>query len=205
MDNQRVRDFMINKLPPGFKFNPDDIELIQYYLKPKIAGDPILVPRRIHDIDIYKHSPYELETYKYRGEKYIYFFTPRNKKYRNGTRPDRATGDFGYWKATGKEESIRTNNGNIVIGSKRNLVYMEGNPNRSKERKGEELSAVKTNWMMQEYTINKEINDSAISKATSPLSEMHLDDWVLCKIYKNDRENYPQKRKHQEVEELNTL
>lgn len=46
-------------LPPGFRFNPTDEELMVNYLCPKVAGETssfIL----IGDVDLYKHDPWVL-------------------------------------------------------------------------------------------------------------------------------------------------
>lgn len=50
---------LLNWVPRGFKFYPDDVELIEHYLKAKIAGD-FIIPGRIHVADVYKHSPEHL-------------------------------------------------------------------------------------------------------------------------------------------------
>ncbi|XP_061362015.1 NAC transcription factor 29-like isoform X2 [Gastrolobium bilobum] len=174
-------------IPRGYKFCPDDVELIKYYLKPKIDGH-IIYPGRIHDVDVYMHSPQELnDTYKYEGEQHTYFFTPRNRKYPNGKRPDRATGQFGFWKATGKGIPIICND--IVIGNKRSLVFYQKKPTDGVKE------AVKTNWIMQEFTVEKEKN--LASSSTTPPCTMQLDDWVLCKIYKTKHET--EKRDREEV------
>ena len=90
-----------------------------------------------------------LSTAKYRtsmcieqGEKIMYFFTPRARKYPKGTRPDRAAG-FGYWKATGVDNIIgeKTN----PVGYRKSLVYYQGLHKRS----------ITTNWIMHEYRIDK--------------------------------------------------
>nr|GMD64742.1 NAC domain-containing protein 55-like [Ipomoea batatas] len=78
----------------------------------------------------------------------MYVFTPRDRKYRNGTRPKRAAGN-GYWKATGADKPI-THGAHYgvdgpVIGHKKTLVYYEGRP-----PKGE-----KTNWIMHEFTVEE--------------------------------------------------
>lgn len=70
-----------------------------------------------------------------------YFFTPRERKYCNGTRPNRAAGT-GYWKATGADKQIPHEN--QVIGVRKALVFYEG-----KAPNGEKM-----NWIMQEFRVN---------------------------------------------------
>lgn len=74
------------------------------------------------------------------GEKEWYFFSPRDRKYPNGSRPNRVAGS-GYWKATGTDKII-TNEGRKV-GIKKALVFYIG-----KAPKG-----TKTNWIMHEYRL----------------------------------------------------
>jgi hypothetical protein len=73
------------------------------------------------------------------GEKEWYFFSPRDRKYPNGSRPNRAAGT-GYWKATGADKPIGKPK---PLGIKKALVFYAG-----KAPKG-----VKTNWIMHEYRL----------------------------------------------------
>lgn len=47
------------RFPPGFKFNPDDEELIIYYLNRKIKGQPLLY-NVFNDVHLYDYDPEEL-------------------------------------------------------------------------------------------------------------------------------------------------
>lgn len=66
-------DEMLNMFPPGYKFLPDDAELIMYYLQPKIAGHPTF-PGRIYDADVYKYPPEVLNGISFFMHCYIYHF-----------------------------------------------------------------------------------------------------------------------------------
>ena len=59
------------------------------------------------------------------GEKVWYFFTPRNRKYQNGSRPNWAASD-GYWKANGVDVQIKEKG--VIIGFKKTLNFMRGKP-----------------------------------------------------------------------------
>lgn len=74
------------------------------------------------------------------GENEWYFFTPRDRKYPNGVRPNRATVS-GYWKATGKDKAIYS--GSKYVGVKKALVFYKGKPPHG----------IKTNWIMHEYRL----------------------------------------------------
>lgn len=76
------------------------------------------------------------------GEKEWYFYVPRDRKYRNGDRPNRVT-TSGYWKATGADRMIRSETNFRSIGLKKTLVFYSG-----KAPKG-----IRTSWIMNEYRL----------------------------------------------------
>ncbi|KAK4483412.1 hypothetical protein RD792_010598 [Penstemon davidsonii] len=165
--NSRVEIIYVEEFPSGYRFLPTDSELIVYYLKKKVKNEPIPYSK-IHEVDLYKHNPQELsEIFSHPGEKQLYFFTPRERKYLNGSRPNRAAGS-GYWKATGADKAIHHNG--EEVGSKKSLVFYEGRPPKGK----------KTNWLMQEYMVREP------DRKKNRDHDMRLDEWVLCRIYKRD-------------------
>lgn len=154
---------MALEMPPGFRFHPTDEELVMHYLCRKCASQTISVPI-IAEIDLYKFDPWQLPDMALYGEKEWYFFSPRDRKYPNGSRPNRAAGT-GYWKATGADKPIGKPK---AVGIKKALVFYAGKAPRG----------VKTNWIMHEYRLANV--DRSAGKRNNNL---RLDDWVLCRIY----------------------
>ncbi|KAK6164454.1 hypothetical protein DH2020_001318 [Rehmannia glutinosa] len=178
-------------IPPGYRFQPTDEELIDYYLKPRLCYGvlPNGFNKLFLDVDLYNHNLQDLIRMHEQLEEdqnSWYFFTPRERKYGNGRRPQRSAGN-GYWKAVGKDTQIIHNG--VVIGYKRVLDFLTG-----KYPKGE-----RTEWKMHEY-LTKDQKDQL---ANIPSTSAKLNDCVLCKIYKNERVVNKRKRDgdHQDVEE----
>ncbi|XP_022728756.1 NAC domain-containing protein 67-like [Durio zibethinus] len=188
-------DDYLDSFPPGYRFCPLDEELVLHYLKKKVMNES-LPQNRIMEVNLYRHNPEKLaEQYKQYGEKEWYFFTPRDKKYRNGTRPNRAAGD-GYWKATGADREVKFKG--HIVGYRKALVFYRGKP-----PKGD-----KTNWIMHEYRVN------GPPQCKRVYNDMRLDDWVLCRIYKKVDKSIRTKSKdedrsplihHEDTNELMTL
>ncbi|KAJ9187164.1 hypothetical protein P3X46_002652 [Hevea brasiliensis] len=157
-----------NSFPPGYRFRPLDGELVVHYLKNKIANQP-LPPNKIMEVKLYEYNPEKLaEEYWQCGEKEWYFFTPRDKKYPNGSRPKRDAGG-GYWRATGADKAVKYKG--AVVGYRKALVFYLGKP----------PNATKTNWIMHEYRVS-----DAPPRIKTSADDMRLDNWILCKIYKKD-------------------
>ncbi|MBA0811973.1 hypothetical protein Gohar_025982 [Gossypium harknessii] len=158
----------VANLPPGFRFHPTDEELIIHYLNQKVfpSSNHHLMFSIIADVNIYKFNPWELPDKALFGENEWFFFSPRERKYPNGTRPNRAAAS-GYWKATGTDKPIIASVGSQCLGMKKALVFYKGRPPKG----------VKTDWMMIEYRL---LDDCFVSQR--PKGSMQLDDWVLCRV-----------------------
>uniref|UniRef100_A0A7N0UV45 NAC domain-containing protein n=1 Tax=Kalanchoe fedtschenkoi TaxID=63787 RepID=A0A7N0UV45_KALFE len=91
-----------------------------------------------------------------------FFFSPRDRKYPNGSRTNRAT-KAGYWKATGKDRKVTSQM--REVGMKKTLVYYRGRaPHGSR-----------TDWVMHEYRLDER----------ECLSSNGLQDsYALCRIFK---------------------
>ncbi|KAI8025764.1 Protein NTM1-like 9 [Camellia lanceoleosa] len=134
-------------LPVGYRFRPTDEVLINHYLKLKINGDEKQVSV-IREIDVCKCEPSEeslLVGYRFRPtdevliNHYLKLKINGDEK-QNRHQLNRAT-VAGYWKATGKDSSIRSLRGTTVIGMKKTLVFYAGRaPNGQR-----------TNWVIHEY------------------------------------------------------
>ncbi|KAF8407511.1 hypothetical protein HHK36_006645 [Tetracentron sinense] len=150
-------------LPPGFRFHPTDEELVAYYLNRKINGRKIEL-EIIPEVDLYKCEPWDLPEKSFLPSKDLewYFFSPRDRKYPNGSRTNRAT-QSGYWKATGKDRKV--NSQMRAVGMKKTLVYYRGRAPHG----------TRTDWVMHEYRLDERECETA-----SGLQ----DAYALCRVFK---------------------
>ncbi|XP_042436897.1 NAC domain-containing protein 7-like [Zingiber officinale] len=150
------------RIPPGFRFHPTDEELVDYYLRKKVATRRIDLDV-IKDVDLYKIEPWDLqEICRFGAEEQSdwYFFSHKDKKYPTGTRTNRAT-TAGFWKATGRDKPIYSKL--RLIGMRKTLVYY----------KGRAPNGLKSDWIMHEYRL--ETNENG------PPQE---EGWVVCRVFK---------------------
>ncbi|CAL9204395.1 unnamed protein product [Musa hybrid cultivar] len=166
-------------VPPGFRFHPTEEELVDYYLRKKVASRGIDLDI-IKDVDLYKIEPWDLQGIYRLHQQHIslfifwidrckigreeqnewYFFSHKDKKYPTGTRTNRATA-AGFWKATGRDKPIYSKNS--LIGMRKTLVFY----------KGRAPNGQKSDWIMHEYRL--ESNESAPLQAKG---------WVVCRVFK---------------------
>ncbi|KAK8960913.1 Protein FEZ [Platanthera guangdongensis] len=160
VDGEAMDNHEHDLVMPGFRFHPTEEELIDFYLHRKVEGKHFNV-ELITFLDLYRYDPWELPALAAIGEKEWFFYVPRDRKYRNGDRPNRVT-TSGYWKATGVDRLIR-NELLRSIGLKKTMVFYSG-----KAPKG-----IRTSWIMNEYRL-PQIESERYNKA----------EITLCRVYK---------------------
>ncbi|XP_042429350.1 uncharacterized protein LOC122016187 [Zingiber officinale] len=142
-------------LPPGFRFHPNDHELVCHYLSRKVSDQE----RTMVEVDLHVQEPWELPDAAKLGADEWYFFSFRDRKYATGSRTNRAT-KSGYWKATGKDRAVSDPATGAAVGMRKTLVFYRGRaPN-----------GAKTNWVMHEFRLE--------TPRSAP-----KEDWVLCRVF----------------------
>ncbi|KAF3332351.1 NAC domain-containing protein 43-like protein [Carex littledalei] len=163
-----------SRLPPGFRFHPTEEELLNYYLRKKVASERIDLDV-IRDVDLTKLEPWDIQENCRIGtalQNDWYFFSHKDKKYPTGTRTNRATA-AGFWKATGRDKVISTSFRRI--GMRKTLVFYKGRAPHGQ----------KSDWIMHEYRLDdfSDANlNSIMSSSTGDATQE--EGWVICRVFK---------------------
>ncbi|KAL3624379.1 hypothetical protein CASFOL_031047 [Castilleja foliolosa] len=162
-----------SQVPPGFRFHPTEEELLQYYLKKKVASLTIDLDV-IQDVDLNKLEPWDIQEKCKIGstpQNDWYFFSHKDKKYPTGTRTNRATAS-GFWKATGRDKAIYGGTNSRRIGMRKTLVFYKGRAPHGQ----------KSDWIMHEYRLD----DNPSTTADGSNNE---EGWVVCRVFTKKNQN----------------
>ncbi|CAH8268833.1 unnamed protein product [Arabidopsis lyrata] len=166
--------------PPGYRFVPNDEELILHYLKPFSQGNKcsfLNVP--INHVNIYESNPQQLSEKYEKGNDKEWFFISERTKIGEAGRNKKRVANGGYWNATVATKRIDAGNG--IVGYKISLEYYVG----------KQPNGVKGDWLMHEYWFESS-DDNNNEKV----------DHVLCKIYLTPTAAKKKKAEEEENEKL---
>ncbi|KAL6846466.1 hypothetical protein ACP4OV_023914 [Aristida adscensionis] len=167
-------DEEVLRLPPGFRFQPNDEELVAFYLLPRLEGKAHKRSPDIIAANVYESQPDTLiEKYKGRDGDEWFFLSPRARIYQNGARPSRKTEDgYGRWKAS-TASTVALTKELPGDGEKRTITFRKNVLNYFA---GNTKSERRTKWLMRELTIPEfKLEKGAPNNA--------LDEYVMCRIY----------------------
>ncbi|CAL0300802.1 unnamed protein product [Lupinus luteus] len=151
-------------LPPGFRFYPTDEELVVHFLHRKASLLPCH-PDVIPDLHLSQYDPWQLHGAALEEGNQWYYYSRRTQ--------NRVT-ENGYWKGTGTEEAVVTRSSNKRVGMKKYFVFHVGEST---------ADGIKTNWIMQEYSLLDSASSSTKSSKTKSHKKTDYSKWVICRVY----------------------
>ncbi|CAL5444383.1 unnamed protein product [Camellia sinensis] len=153
------------KLPPGFRFEPTDEEIVFQYLTSKIFSTPLPTSVVPDILTLSNYDPWDLPAGDGREED-RYLFTKKEGKYqKNGKGSNDRTTSSGYWKATGPDKKITSpTRKDDLIGMRKTLVFHTGKP----------PNGSRTLWIMHEYRLVN-VNSAAAATQHKDSTQVGLD------------------------------
>ncbi|CAN8294045.1 unnamed protein product [Cochlearia groenlandica] len=183
-----------SQVPPGFRFHPTDEELVDYYLRKKVASKRIEIDF-IKDIDLYKIEPWDLQGFVKYPIIYIISFTVINSFFLNYIllfelyielckigHEEQSDWFFFSHKdkkyPTGTRTNRATKEGFWKATGRDKSIYIKHNCLIGMRKtlvyyKGRAPNGQKSDWIMHEYRL--ETNENG------PPQE---EGWVVCRVFK---------------------
>ncbi|KAL1566314.1 NAC domain-containing protein 83-like [Salvia divinorum] len=149
------------KLPAGWRFDPTDEELVQFYLSKKVGSEP-LPAKVLKEIDahhFYQHHPKNLvhdserplqDYFLIHGDEFFHGKIDKVKLV--------GEGNVGSWRSLGKEEEVVDENRNVIAFKIHSTFFS------SKSKR--------THWKMQLYRL----------PASNNLEDSGREEWVVARI-----------------------
>lgn len=155
-------------LPPGCRFYPSEEQLLCYYLHHKndnssssssLSDSNPNFYGAIKEINLYDFNPFELPVvtsfrFGYRGRKRHWYCYTERINGREEERGSRRAG-FGFWKRKGRVRDVLDNGGKVILGRRNRFVFYLHKCNGK--------SAVRTDWIMYEYSLIDDIKASFVA------------------------------------------
>ncbi|KAL8478494.1 hypothetical protein ACS0TY_030399 [Phlomoides rotata] len=164
-----VRDGGVSKLPPGFRFQPTDDEIVFQYLSRKIFSHP-LPAQIIPEIDVFTFPPWQLPG-DHESDQEKYFFSKKGDACNETA--------SGFWKAVGSVKRIICSERMPIVGMRKSLVFYKLGGNKNS------CGAVRTDWVMHQFCIalapNPHSNLPQFNNSKACL--IRIGEWSLCRIF----------------------
>uniref|UniRef100_A0A6N2M088 NAC domain-containing protein n=1 Tax=Salix viminalis TaxID=40686 RepID=A0A6N2M088_SALVM len=162
-------EFSPQNLCRGYRFSPDDQELVKYYLYPKVTNPLFTASAPVRDCDIYAYQPLQIWNafHRIHGED-VFFFTNLKKKSPDNNVTRQIAGGPATWRREdrGKYFSVTIDDHCSVTATRKGFSYKSREPGHHGCR-----------WTMYEYSL------PSLSEVT-----------VLCQLRRKDgSKSRPQK------------
>ncbi|KAJ7943362.1 NAC domain-containing protein [Quillaja saponaria] len=160
--------------PAGFRFVPNDEQLLLDYLAKKVFNRQPPHSPIIELNDLYQHEPDQLitppsesESDPYIQKESYYYFTP-TKPSTNGRGFNRIT-PRGFWRGIGGREYVLQYGSKVILGWSKKYEYLRGRSSNGR----------KTPWVMYEYRLNQA---AFPEDKLDPATIANIQKLVICKI-----------------------
>ncbi|XP_057444896.1 NAC domain-containing protein 83-like [Lotus japonicus] len=140
------------RLLPGYKFNPTDEILVDFYLKMRVFAQPLPF-QIIPDFDVFQIEPWSLPggDGKIFNERKCFFYNTMSRDLKNS---DMRVAGSGQWRVMEKDKYIPILRNDQVIGKRNTLNFW----------KVEGAYARRTEWMMHEFCLALIANPSKMAR-----------------------------------------